>query len=202
MAKPVITRRQTKGTPLTYSELDTNFDNLRDSTVSLRAGSAGTTVASDLNGVITLVAGSGISLAGDNTAKTVTITNTGAGGSFYDHGFLSGAGGSAPGTAWTPNYSQGQVQRIQLESGYWYLGVPTNMTAGTQLTILFKGLTSTSYIVTLNQASFKLSSDNGQNYFESYPTPLTVLPDGWARLHIIYDGDYYWITVHSNYFNA
>lgn len=76
MAKPAITKRQTKGSPLTYAELDTNFQNLDDATISLRAGSAGTTVASDLNGVITLVAGSGIVLAGDNSAKTVTLSTT------------------------------------------------------------------------------------------------------------------------------
>jgi hypothetical protein len=73
MTKPAITKREVKGTPLTYAELDTNFQNLKDATVSLRAGTGGTTVASDLNGVITLVAGSNITLSGDNTAKTLTI---------------------------------------------------------------------------------------------------------------------------------
>ena len=74
MTKPAITLRATKGTPLTYSELDTNFTNLKDATVSLQAGTGGTTVTSDLNGTITLVAGTGITLSGDNTAKTITVT--------------------------------------------------------------------------------------------------------------------------------
>jgi hypothetical protein len=77
MTKPTITKRSVKGSPLTYSELDTNFDNLRDATVSLQAGTGGTSVSSDLNGVITLVAGSNITLTGDNTAKTITIAATG-----------------------------------------------------------------------------------------------------------------------------
>ena len=76
MAKPAITKRQTKGSPLTYAELDTNFQNLDDATISLQAGTGGTVVASDLNGTITLVAGSGITLSGDNTAKTVTVSTT------------------------------------------------------------------------------------------------------------------------------
>jgi hypothetical protein len=76
MAKPAITKRQTKGSPLTYAELDTNFQNLDDATISLQAGTGGTVVASDLNGTITLVAGSGIVLAGDNSAKTVTVSTT------------------------------------------------------------------------------------------------------------------------------
>ena len=73
MTKPAITKREVKGLALTYSELDTNFQNLRDATVSLTAGTGGTQVVSDLNGNITLVAGTGITLSGDNTAKTLTI---------------------------------------------------------------------------------------------------------------------------------
>lgn len=76
MAKPVIVKRNTKGTHLTFTELDTNFQNLDDATIALRAGSAGVTVASDLNGTITLIAGGGIGLVGDNSAKTITITST------------------------------------------------------------------------------------------------------------------------------
>ena len=74
MAKPAITKRSVKGAALTYSELDTNFQNLDDATITLQAGTGGTNVVSDLNGVITLVAGNNITLAGNNTAKTVTIT--------------------------------------------------------------------------------------------------------------------------------
>jgi hypothetical protein len=78
MAKPAITKRAVKGSPLTYAELDTNFQNLQDATITLKAGSGGTDVVSDLNGTITLVAGSNITLSGDNTAKTVTINSLGA----------------------------------------------------------------------------------------------------------------------------
>jgi hypothetical protein len=76
MAKPAITKRTTKGAALTYSELDTNFQNLQDATVSLTAGSGGTAVTADLNGNITLVAGTGITLTGNNTAKTITIDSS------------------------------------------------------------------------------------------------------------------------------
>jgi hypothetical protein len=77
MTKPAVTLRNTKGSALTYSELDTNFTNLKDATVSLTAGTGGTAVSADLNGNITLVAGTGITLAGNNTAKTVTINSSG-----------------------------------------------------------------------------------------------------------------------------
>lgn len=75
MTKPVITFRNVKGTFLTFTELDTNFTNLRDATITLQAHTGGTNVVSDLNGVITLVAGTGVTITGDNTAKTITINS-------------------------------------------------------------------------------------------------------------------------------
>jgi hypothetical protein len=73
MTKPVIVKRLVKGSALTYAEHDLNFQNLADATITLTAGTGGTAVVSDLNGNITLVAGAGITLTGNNTAKTVTI---------------------------------------------------------------------------------------------------------------------------------
>ena len=77
MPKPSITKRTAKGTALTYDELDANFQNLADATVSLTAGTGGTAVTADLNGNITLVAGTNITLTGNNTTKTITINSTG-----------------------------------------------------------------------------------------------------------------------------
>jgi hypothetical protein len=84
MAKPTITTRATKGSALTWTEGDSNLTNLRDATVAIKAGSAGTSVVSDLNGEITLVAGTNITLTGDNTAKTITVDATGGGASSLD----------------------------------------------------------------------------------------------------------------------
>jgi hypothetical protein len=77
MAKPAITKRATKAAALTYAELDTNFQNLADATITITGGS--TAVTADLNGNITLVAGTGITLTGNNTAKTITITGATSG---------------------------------------------------------------------------------------------------------------------------
>jgi len=73
MAKPLIVKRNVKGSALTFTELDANFQNLDDATFTLKAGSGGTDVVSDLNGTITLVATDGIAITGNNTAKTVSI---------------------------------------------------------------------------------------------------------------------------------
>ena len=80
MAKPTIVTRAGKGSALTWTEGDTNLTNLRDATIAIKAGTGGTDVVSDLNGTVTLVAGTNISLSGDNTAKTVTINSTASGG--------------------------------------------------------------------------------------------------------------------------
>jgi hypothetical protein len=78
MAKPAVTLRSaTAPTPLTFQQLDDNFTNLRDATVTLTAGTGGTAVTADLNGTITLVAGTNITLTGNNTAKTITIDSVG-----------------------------------------------------------------------------------------------------------------------------
>jgi hypothetical protein len=79
MAKPTITLRNTKAAALTYQELDDNFENLRDATLSLTADTGGTQVTADLNGTITLVAGDNVTITGDDTAKTITIASTGGG---------------------------------------------------------------------------------------------------------------------------
>jgi hypothetical protein len=81
MSKPQITTRAAKAAALTYEEQDANFTNLRDATITVTAGTAGTQVTLDLNGNLTLVAGTGVTLTGDNTAKTVTINSTGGSGS-------------------------------------------------------------------------------------------------------------------------
>lgn len=52
MAKPVITFRNIKGAALNYSELDTNFQNLRDATINFTDGS--NTLSMDLNDVTTI----------------------------------------------------------------------------------------------------------------------------------------------------
>lgn len=80
MAKPTIVTRTTKGSALTWTEGDANITNLRDATLTVKAGTGGTDVVNDLNGIITLVAGTNVTLSGDNTAKTVTINASGSSG--------------------------------------------------------------------------------------------------------------------------
>jgi hypothetical protein len=94
MAKPAITTRAAKGAALTYTELDTNFSNIKDATISITGGA--TAVSADLNGNITLVAGTNVTITGNNTSKEITISATSGGGGGTMTGFtVSGDSGSA-----------------------------------------------------------------------------------------------------------
>jgi hypothetical protein len=94
MTKPSITTRAGKGAALTYTELDTNFTNIKDATITITGGS--TAVSTDLNGTITLVAGTNVTITGNNGSKEITISATSGGGGGTMSGFtLSGDSGSA-----------------------------------------------------------------------------------------------------------
>ena len=84
MAKPAITKRAVKAAALTYAELDTNFQNLADATLTVTGGS--TAVTADLNGNITLVAGTNVTITGNNTTKQITINSTAGGSGTVDTG--------------------------------------------------------------------------------------------------------------------
>lgn len=74
MAKPTIVTRAGKGAPLTTVEGDSNFTNLRDATFSVLAN--GVTVSNELNSSFEIEAGTGVTVAGNNTSKKITITNS------------------------------------------------------------------------------------------------------------------------------
>lgn len=80
MTKPTIVTRAGKGSALTWTEGDANLTNLQNATISLKADTGGTDVVSDLNGTVTLVAGTNVTISGDNTAKTLTINAAGGSG--------------------------------------------------------------------------------------------------------------------------
>lgn len=81
MTKPAITSRITKGTALTYDELDTNFKNLQDSTVNVEVqDSLGnkSVITLNLNDTLKFKPGSGFELQGDPTTKSVQFGATNA----------------------------------------------------------------------------------------------------------------------------
>lgn len=128
MAKPAITKRTVKNAALTYQELDDNFQNIVDATLSLTADSGGTAVTADLNGNITLVAGTGVTITGDNTAKTITIDSTGGGATIDVNDIQIG---DQTNTATTTISPDKQSKAFKLQGGLQTYG----STAGVSLTL-------------------------------------------------------------------
>lgn len=75
MAKPAITKRAVKAAALTYAELDTNFQNIVDSTISV-AGDSGTTQSLDLNDTLTVAGGTGLTSVMTTDTVTINLDNT------------------------------------------------------------------------------------------------------------------------------
>jgi hypothetical protein len=77
MAKPAITKRAVKAAALTYAELDTNFQNIIDATVTM-SGDSGSKIIEQIDsftisggtGLTSSVAGSTLTINLDNTAVT------------------------------------------------------------------------------------------------------------------------------------
>jgi hypothetical protein len=74
MAKPAITSRVTKGAALDYSELDTNFTNLRDATITV-SGDTGS-VINELNGTMTIAGGTGLTSITTGSTLILNLDNT------------------------------------------------------------------------------------------------------------------------------
>jgi hypothetical protein len=202
MAKPSITTRAGKGTALTYTELDTNFTNLQDATLSLRAGSAGTTVSSDLNATITLVAGSNVTLTGDNSAKTITIASSGSGGGFYDNGVVTTS-------TFSPTVSNGLIQFVLLtgQPTVTISGFSGTPVAGDRVILLVEANNSGigNGDITLDISAMQLISGRQSEYFEKDYSGILVLPEqsgflfSRIKLDIIYANGIYWCSVETGY---
>lgn len=74
MTKPVIVKRADKSTPLTYAELDANFQNLRDATITVQ-GDTGS-IVNDLNDVFKISGGTALTSSATGTTVVVNLDNT------------------------------------------------------------------------------------------------------------------------------
>jgi len=77
MTKPAVTLRNTVGRALTFSELDQNFTNLRDSAIAI-AGGDSSLIQLDLNDTFTISAGTNITIDFDVVSKQITINSSAA----------------------------------------------------------------------------------------------------------------------------
>ena len=87
MTKPVITNRVTKGLALTYAELDTNFKNLQDSTISVTADTG--TIINNLNDSFKIAGGTGLTSSISGTTLTLDLDNTAVTAGSYTNASLT-----------------------------------------------------------------------------------------------------------------
>ncbi|CAB5223772.1 hypothetical protein UFOVP389_11 [uncultured Caudovirales phage] len=74
MAKPAITTRAGKGAALTYTELDNNFSNIKDATITITGDSGSKTL--DLNDTLTVAGGVALTSSVSGSTITLNLDNT------------------------------------------------------------------------------------------------------------------------------
>lgn len=208
MAKPAITFRSTKGSPLTYTELDTNFDNLQDATIGFTVGATNADI--DLNSRLTVAAGTGISLT--LVGSTLTVTNTSTTPDLSNYVTLDGVqtitgsktlsgtttlgpykesvyslGSSGSGTV-TPDFLNGPVQTLSA-TGNFTLALPTNITAGSNLTL----------IITQDATGSRTMTANSAYRFAGGLEQLSTVAGAIDVMTIFYDGSRYLSSLIRNY---
>jgi hypothetical protein len=145
-------------------------------------------VVSDLNGVITLVAGAGIRLTGDNTAKTITINS---------NRFFTATGLIPPG-GFTANFNNGNVQKLTVIDTFT-INAPSNMSAGDQLKLIVVAQSLSPATLTVSFSGIEIASNSNNEYFENSNPILFPSGAGNLILDVVYDGSVYWGTVNTNF---
>jgi hypothetical protein len=74
MTKPVIVKHSVKGTPLTFNEMDANFQNLDDATITVTGDSG--TITNNLNDSFKISGGTGLTSSVSGTQLTINLDNT------------------------------------------------------------------------------------------------------------------------------
>jgi len=74
MTKPAITKRTTKGSLLTYEELDQNFQNLADATITVTGDSG--SITNNLNDSMKVSGGTGLTSVASGTQLTLNLDDT------------------------------------------------------------------------------------------------------------------------------
>lgn len=206
MAKPSVTLRNTKASALTYNELDANFTNLRDATISVTDGA--NTAVLDLNDTLT-VSGTDITVAVNPSTQTLeltgqsvdlsnyvtldgaqtitgskTITGTTELGAYRETAYTGGN----TGTSVTPDAEDGPVQLYTANNNFT-LNLPTNFAAGSNLTL----------IITQDGTGSRTMTPNSSYLFSNGVKTLSTGTGDIDIVTIYYDGSRYLCSLIRNY---
>lgn len=205
MTKPVIIKRATKGSALTYTELDANFQNLDDATIGFTVGSS--TASLNLNDNLTVSAGSNITLSLNTTTKNLQIASsvdtsnlvtldgnqTISGNKTFTgittlEEYVETVYSATFSSTFTPNASNGPIQKFTATNNF-ALNAPTNMVAGKSIVLIIRQDATGSRLMTPN-SSYKFLGGN---------KTLGIAPNGIDILSIFYDGTDYLVSLAVGY---
>ena len=113
MALPTIVTRAGKGAALTFAEGDSNFENLRDATITVTDGTNST--ALNLNDTLTFTAGTNVTITESSGTVTIAASDTDTGILYTDLSVTTGA--AADTSALSYNNTNGVFTFTPVETG-------------------------------------------------------------------------------------
>jgi hypothetical protein len=87
MAKPTIVTRAGKGSPLTFTEGDSNLTNLRDATLTVVSDSG--SIVNDLNSSFTISGGTALTASASASTLTINLDNTSVSAGSYTYASIT-----------------------------------------------------------------------------------------------------------------
>lgn len=131
MTKPAVTLYNVKGSPLTTVELDTNFTNLRDSTINF-TGDAGDTRSMDLNDSTAITGSKNIQVTVSESGQSIVVKNTLSDYTLDPMGFENWTDSAISFDSGTRIFT---ISPVTGTFRYWYQGTQYNKTSTETVTI-------------------------------------------------------------------
>ena len=207
MAKPAITKRAVKAAALTYAELDTNFQNIIDATVTM-SGDSGSKIIEQIDS-FTISGGTGLTSSVSGSTLTLNLDNTAVSAGSYTSAnitvdaqgrIIAAANGTAGSNAFTTIAVSGQSNVVaDSTSDILTLVAGANITLttnatddsvtiaaasstnATTVTITDNSTTNTNYALIFGDTSGNLRRDSGLTY---NPSSQTINAGGIQSLNI------------------
>ena len=178
MALPSLTLRQTKGSPLTFNEMDTNLTNLQTADFNVSVGSTTTNIRFD--STLTLAGGAGISINLTTSTRTLTVglttaTTSTVGGIKVGSNLTITADGTLSATASGSGFT-GTVAILTATQSVIVGGITLQNDGTNNLSVVYVTSTSTSTTALSSDIRFQMRLEN--NYVDDALATTTATNNG------------------------